>query len=179
MARQHSTDKAMHIIGMIRSGKLSLGEVQSHTSIEMTKKYGHKHDSPIVLTEHQIRGTGIPASTLKKFASFSVTMRQRSITKLAAFHDRLQYMRLKQVGASRPDRKSILKESPKTVEKAIVMFKRGSKRWYRQRVAFTSKHERMPKLYEIRHGMAHSKEEWYEYMLRLLDYQKRTHGSIK
>jgi hypothetical protein len=167
MTRVYSIDKAAHIIGMIRKGKLSLGEVQAHTTLEMTKKFGSRYNSPIALVDQKIRGTGVPASTLKKFVSGSITPRERSINKLAAYYDRLQSLRLKQMGANDLSRKNALKLPPKKTEAVISKFRKASILVHKQRLKSLSKKERIPKLYEIRHGLSHSRIDQFELIYKL------------
>lgn len=84
----------------------SVSQLQSGVTISVPHKISVPHPAPgqrdyrIVAQDHHVRGTRIPASTLAKFKTGEWTPSQRTLSKLRSFSDRINYQRLRAVGAS-------------------------------------------------------------------------------
>jgi hypothetical protein len=155
VARKLQLLKAYYLLDRMH---LSLGELQSHTTVVRVVKQGRKPRKdaedrvdrrPIVKKTKIVAGTRIPASTLKKFQDRTITPRKESLKKLAKMHDRVQYQRLRAAGANYKDARKLKSYPPEKVQgfinnylKCAKKIQRNYEQTYIQKVKEYEKQER-------------------------------------
>jgi ABC-type uncharacterized transport system involved in gliding motility auxiliary subunit len=116
--------------------KLPLGAVQSRVTVERNIRVGRKPPKgqgessidrrPLVKRVKVVKGTGIPASTLKKFQSLEYSPKKTSIKKLVNFYERYQFQRLRAAGVNAKEAKRIKSYEHATIDKTISTFKKNA-----------------------------------------------------
>lgn len=111
--------------------KLSLGELQNRTVVERLVKKGRKPSDdidrrPIVRTIRRIKGTGIPASTLKRFQEREIKLGRTSARKLSSMYDRLMFQRLRGAGANYKEARRLKSNSPDKIKVIISKYTRAA-----------------------------------------------------
>jgi len=134
--------------------KLSLGELQSHAAVSRLIKPGRKpkegHDlRPIVRRVKVVKGTGIPASTLKRIKNLEIKPGKITTKKLLQFYDRWQYQNLRAAGANYKNAKKFKTQLPHDIKKKIKKYVQNARkiqgnyeRTYYQKVKDYKKQER-------------------------------------
>lgn len=128
VARKLQTLKVYHLLN-----SLTLGELQSRTTIERPSKPGRKPKEgldlrPIIRKVKIIKGTGIPASTLKKIQEQKIQPRTTTIKKLVSMYHRLQYQRLRAVGANQKDARKLKSFPPDKINSIISKYKKSAQK---------------------------------------------------
>lgn len=113
--------------------KLSLGELQGHTTVTRIVKAGRKpkegvDNRPIVKRPRTIKGTGIPASTLKRIRDRKVTPSKQTIKRLTALYHRWQYHKLRASGANYKNAKSFKTHAPHKIKTIIQTYTRSARK---------------------------------------------------
>jgi len=107
--------------------KLSLGELQSHAAVLRLIKPGRKPKKgsdlrPIVLRVKIVKGTGIPASTLKRIKNLEIKPGKTTTKKLLQFYNRWQYQHLRAAGANYKDAKNFKTQLPHDITYKIKKY---------------------------------------------------------
>lgn len=121
---------------LLNSSHLSLGELQSKTIVQRVVKQGRKPPAgsdiidrrPIVRRPHVVKGTQIPASTLKCFQDGTKVPRKKSIKKLLLMYENIQYNRLRASGVNKKDAKRIKHYEPSAVQTAVSNYLRNARK---------------------------------------------------
>lgn len=113
--------------------KLPLGEIQSHTQVTRIVKAGRKPKEgpdirPIVKRPRTIKGTGIPASTLKRIRDLEVKPSKKTVKRLINFYHRWQYHKLRASGANYKNAKSFKTHAPHKIKKIIQTYTRSARK---------------------------------------------------
>jgi hypothetical protein len=129
------------------------GEIQSKTSLQVPHKVGRKYDSPILMRTEFTPGTGIPASTIKRFQDGTYKkMGPITVKKLSLMYDKYQYAHLRSVGANKENARSFCKQTPEKLLPKIYRYQYNARR-----IQHNYKQQGIDKvLYHIQWGMAHS-----------------------
>jgi hypothetical protein len=113
--------------------RLTLGELQSRTTVTRLVKQGRKPKEgpdlrPIVKKVKIVKGTSIPASTLQKFKTLKIKPGKTSIKKLTSFYDRWQYQNLRAAGVNYRDAKNLKTYQPDKIKSIISKYISNAKK---------------------------------------------------
>ena len=135
-------------------------EIQSHAEIRVPVKVGRKITSPILMRNVLSKGTGIPASTIKRFQNGTYKkMGAVTIKKLALMYDEYQTIHLRSIGANKEDARTFKKYSPEKLTAIINRYRSNARQ-----IQYNYKQQGIKKLlYHIQYGMAHSKHTFSEW----------------
>jgi adenylate kinase family enzyme len=165
--RQRTIDKASYILAT-----LSPGEIQSYTSINVPKKMGRKYDSNIITIQRHVRGTNIPASTIKRMQNKTITPREPTIKKLAKMYERIMNTRLRAAGANKEDALKFKRYDPETISSQI----RKYNQWSKKILHHYETHNQHKELHHIQWGMAHSSHDANEWDTYIVAQYTEKHG---
>jgi len=135
-------------------------EIQSYIKISTPHKVGRKTDSPILMRTEFSPGTGIPASTIKRFQDGTYKkMGAVTIRKLVTMYERYQRVNLRSVGANKIDARRYCKQAPQLLNKKLQTYYKNAlqiqKNYKQQGVNKT--------LYHIQWGMSRSRHRFSEW----------------
>ena len=103
----------------------SLGELQSGVRlakpVRIDRRSDKDHPFQIEVRPYKVRGTGIPASTLKKLLNRTIAPGPTTLKKLRLFNDRMNYNLLKTSGASSSEARRLYRQP--RVEEAIQLYR--------------------------------------------------------
>lgn len=136
------------------------GEIQAYTKISVPHKVGRKFDSLILMRTEFTPGTGIPASTIKRFQDGTYKkMGPVTIKKLSIMYDKYQRVNLRSVGASKNDARRFCKWTPVQLNKIL-------RNYYTNALQIQKNYKQQginKVLCYIQWGMAHSKHSFSEW----------------